>query len=205
MIRMPSIYQLKPAFQNLLRPVAINLAKMGVTANQVTASGAVLSFALGAFLWFFPQHKIALFLLAFYQLIRMALNAIDGMMAREFNQKSKLGAVLNELTDVLSDSFLYFPFTKILTQGQEFIAPLLMLAIIAEMTGVIGVQIGASRRYDGPFGKSDRAFIFGMLALLICFNISVDTFISPLLIAMISLSVLTIFNRARAALKEVKQ
>ena len=39
----------------------------------------------------------------------MALNALDGMLAREFNQKSRLGAVLNELGDVVSDTALYLP------------------------------------------------------------------------------------------------
>ena len=37
----------------------------------------------------------------------MAFNAIDGMLAREFGQKSRLGAYLNELTDVVSDAALY--------------------------------------------------------------------------------------------------
>ena len=32
-----------------------------------------------------------------------------------------------------------------------------------EMAGVVAVQIGAERRYDGPMGKSDRAFTFGLL------------------------------------------
>ena len=39
----------------------------------------------------------------------MALNAIDGMLAREFNQKSRLGGYLNEITDVVSDAALYLP------------------------------------------------------------------------------------------------
>jgi CDP-diacylglycerol--glycerol-3-phosphate 3-phosphatidyltransferase len=33
----------------------------------------------------------------------MALNAIDGMLAREHDMQSPLGAMLNELGDVLSD------------------------------------------------------------------------------------------------------
>ncbi len=37
----------------------------------------------------------------------MALNAIDGMLAREFNQQSTLGAILNEVGDIISDAALY--------------------------------------------------------------------------------------------------
>ncbi len=43
----------------------------------------------------------------------MAFNAIDGMLAREHNQQSKLGAFLNELTDVVSDAALYLPFALV--------------------------------------------------------------------------------------------
>ena len=49
------------------------------------------------------------FLLPVILLVRMGLNAVDGMLAREFGQKSRLGAVLNEVGDVLSDAALYLP------------------------------------------------------------------------------------------------
>lgn len=39
--------------------------------------------------------------------LRMAPNAIDGMLAREFGQQSCLGAYLNELCDVVADSALF--------------------------------------------------------------------------------------------------
>lgn len=40
----------------------------------------------------------------------MTLNALDGMLARECNQKTRLGAILNETGDVISDIVLYLPF-----------------------------------------------------------------------------------------------
>ena len=72
------------------------------------------------------------------------------------------------------------------------------------MTGVIGVQIGASRRYDGPLGKSDRAFVFGLLGLLMGFGAKLDRIVFYVLFAMVLLLVATIFNRAWHALREVK-
>jgi len=71
------------------------------------------------------------------------------------------------------------------------------------MTGVIGVQIGASRRYDGPLGKSDRAFLFGVMGLLLGLRVHIEVAIPFILIAMILLLALTILNRARRALQEV--
>jgi CDP-diacylglycerol--glycerol-3-phosphate 3-phosphatidyltransferase len=105
--------------------------------------------------------------LPFFFFVRMALNAVDGMLAREFGQKSRLGAYLNEITDVVADSFLYLPFAYLPGFEPLWIGAVIVLAVISEMTGVVGVMTGASRRYDGPMGKSDRAFAFGALALWI--------------------------------------
>ena len=65
---------------------------------------------------------------------------------------------MNELSDVISDAGLYLPLALVPGFAPWLIVGIVVLSILTEMTGVIGVQIGASRRYDGPLGKSDRAF-----------------------------------------------
>ena len=95
----------------------------------------------------------------------MALNAVDGMLAREHGMKSRLGAMLNELGDVVSDTALYLPLALVPGIRPATVVAPVVLAGLAEMAGVVGVQIGASRRYDGPVGKSDRALAFGALCL----------------------------------------
>ncbi|MDN3719906.1 CDP-alcohol phosphatidyltransferase family protein [Roseibium salinum] len=160
---MPTIYQLKSRFQDLLRPLCRALAARGVTANQVTLAALGFSVLEGAALWLFPGAFLPLILLPLVLFIRMCLNAIDGMLAREHDQKSSLGAILNELGDVLSDAALYLPFAALPFVSAPLVVGLVVLAIIGEMTGVVGVQIGAGRRYDGPFGKSDRAALFRSL------------------------------------------
>ena len=86
-----SIYALKPKFQNLLRPLVRQLAAKGVTANQVTLIACLLSILLGVVLALFPTFSTLFFLIPIWLFLRMALNAVDGMLAREFNQKSRLG------------------------------------------------------------------------------------------------------------------
>ncbi|MEO6453063.1 MAG: CDP-alcohol phosphatidyltransferase family protein [Ginsengibacter sp.] len=53
----------------------------------------------------------------------MALNALDGMMARIYNQQTKKGEVLNELGDVISDLFIFFPLLKYEQTNLYLIAP----------------------------------------------------------------------------------
>jgi CDP-diacylglycerol--glycerol-3-phosphate 3-phosphatidyltransferase len=199
---MPTIYQLKPAFQNLLRPLTNALAIMGMTPNQVTLTALLLSFVVGGVIAWSPHESRLLLLLPFALFVRMALNAIDGMLAREHAMKSRLGAILNELGDVLSDAALYLPLALVPGILPALIVSSVVLAIAVEMTGVVAVQIGASRNYAGPMGKSDRAFVFGLIALLLGLGLTPGLWANSLIAGVALLSGWTIVNRARLALAE---
>lgn len=198
---MPSIYALKPGFQDLLRPFANRLTQCGITPNQITLSAAVLSIATGALVAWTRGGRMLLLLPAIL-LVRMALNALDGMLAREHNRKTLLGAVLNELGDVVSDAALYLPLAFVAGFIPWLVVVVVLLAMMTEMTGLLGLAIGESRRYDGPFGKSDRAFVFGLLGLLLGAGAPIERAIPLLLYGMTVLLIFTSFNRARAALRE---
>lgn len=201
---MPSIYDLKPKFQNLLRPITRGLAGAGITANQVTVTALLLSAGTGACIAAFPDARWPLVLMAPVLFLRMALNAIDGMLAREHGLKSPLGAILNEIGDVAADSALYLPLAVVPGFDPMLVVAAVLLGVFTEMTGVVGVQIGASRRYDGPFGKSDRAFGFGAMALLVGLGVTPGLWTTVVLVLMIVLLTITVLNRARNALKETK-
>lgn len=200
---MASIYDLKTRFQALLRPTTNWLAGRGVTANQVTLAAVVLSIATGAGLYVWRGEPWPLLLVPAMLFIRMALNAIDGMLAREHDMKSNLGAVLNELGDVVSDAALYLPLAFVNGFEPGLVVPVVLLAVISEMTGVVAIQIGGSRRYEGPMGKSDRAFALGLLCLLIGCGLPTGRWLDAVLGLVIFLLVATIWNRARRALGEV--
>ncbi len=198
-----SVYDLKPKFQGLLRPLCRRMAQLGITANQVTVFAAVLSFGVGGCILWRPDERWPLLLIPGGLFLRMALNAIDGMLAREHDMKSDLGAILNELGDVVADAAMYLPLALVPGFPSWLVVVAVLLATIVEMTGVIGIQIGASRRYDGPMGKSDRAFWFGLLALLLGLSaVEPGRWIGYALGAMNVLMVLTIVRRSRQALAE---
>jgi CDP-diacylglycerol--glycerol-3-phosphate 3-phosphatidyltransferase len=199
---MPSVYQLKSRFQELLRPSVKRLAAMSVTANQVTMAAIVLSIFGGSLIAFFPDRSWPYLLLLGVLFFRMALNAVDGMLAREHAMQSRLGAMLNELGDVVSDTALYLPFAMVPGVSSGLVAGAVILAILTEMTGVIGVQLGSSRRYDGPMGKSDRAFVFGGIALLLGLGLPAGAWTNAILAVMLILLAITVFNRARSAIRE---
>ncbi len=165
---MITIYQLKPKFQALLRPLVSGLARVSVTANQITLLAMIFSIGVGAWMTYIAlthqSHRWFL-LLPIWLFLRMAFNAVDGMLAREFGQKSPLGAYLNELSDVIADAALYLPFAFVAPFSLPWVFAVIFVAALSEMAGALGPMVGSERRYDGPMGKSDRAFIFGALGL----------------------------------------
>ena len=198
-----SIYELKPRFQALLRPLVLRLHAMGATANQVTLVACAGSLGLGLWLYFAAPPHAAFALIALWMILRMALNAVDGMLAREHHQKSALGAFLNELTDVLSDAALYLPFALVSPFSPFWVGAVIVLAGLSELAGVLGPSVGASRRYDGPLGKSDRAFVFGALGLYVALGAPLPDW-SNALMPLLALGLAwTIANRIRRALAEI--
>ena len=198
-----TIYDLKPAFQNLLRPICKAFARMGITANQVTLAALLISIAVGATFAVYPTARWAALLIPIWLFLRMALNAIDGMLAREHHMQSSLGGILNELSDVASDAALYLPFAFVPGISPEVIVLVVVLSVFAEMAGVVAVQIGASRRYDGPMGKSDRAFVFGLLGLLLASGVDPGRWVNAALIIVALITFWTVVNRCRKALAEL--
>lgn len=165
---MISVYNLKPKFQQLIKPLMEFLHKRNFTPNHITFFALLGSVFTGIYTYI-DDGWIYLIVVPIYLFVRMALNAIDGMMARTFNQQSSLGELLNELGDVLADLAIFYPL--LLKFGMDrhpkitvfFIA----LMIINEFVGVLGKAMGGARRYEGPMGKSDRALFFGLLCIML--------------------------------------
>ena len=173
-----------------------------MTANAVTIASAAGSAAIGAVAWFSDLREVFL-VIPLWLLVRMALNAIDGMLAREFHQQSALGGYLNELGDVVSDAALYAPFALIAPFVPFEVVVVVILSLLTEFAGALGPLVGSSRRYDGPMGKSDRAVVFGALGLWVGTSALLPQWSRWAMPIIAALLVLTIINRVGAGLREV--
>lgn len=198
-----TLYDVKPKFQTLLRPLTKTIDAFGFTANQVTLFTFIFCFVYATALCIDTTSSFVLILFPLILFLRMSLNAIDGLLAKEHDQKTHLGAILNELCDMASDVVLYLPFA--LYPGIQHWLPIAMviLSIMSEAVGLSGLLVGASRRYDGPMGKSDRAFVFSGLAIwLSLFHFSI--WINWILGLSAILVIVTIVNRIQHILHEAR-
>lgn len=200
---MATVYDLKPRFQGLLRPLVARLAGAGVTANQVTVAAAVLSLVYGGLIAASHGATVLLLGLPIILLVRMALNAVDGMLAREHSQQSRLGLFLNEIGDVVSDAALYLPLGLVVAPAAPLLAGTMIVGFaLTEFAGALGLATGGARRYDGPFGKSDRAVVFSVVAVVWALA-TPPAWIGPAVLAVaLGLALVTTGNRIRSSLAE---
>ena len=197
---MISVYKIKPKFQQLLTPVLEWLRKRSVTPNAITWAAILLSVATGVAFYLHPYGVIFL-IIPVVLLVRMALNALDGMMAKNYNLQSKKGEVLNELGDVVSDFFLFFPFILLPNIHSYTIIAFLMLSIVNEYAGVLAKAVSGERRYDGPMGKSDRALFIGVVCLLLYFWPGFSEYLEWTFYIAIALLIISTYSRINRSLK----
>jgi len=198
---MISIYQLKSEFQRMLTPLLHGLKKMGVTPNQLTLSAIFLSAGIGVLIYFHSHHSYFLLLAAFGLLVRMMLNALDGMMAKTFLLQSKLGDVLNEVGDVLSDFFVFCPLFVFSEIHPLLVLSFILLSALNEFAGILAKAISGERRYDGPMGKSDRALVIGLYLIVSYFVQPVDFYATLFFSLVILLVLISTFIRLKRGLK----
>ena len=198
---MISVYKIKPRFQQLLQPLLYKLFKFGLTPNQLTIAAVLLSILMGISFLQYQKYPIVLLLIPFAYLIRMALNALDGMLANQFNLKSKLGEVLNELGDVISDVAIALPFFIVPSMNSFILILFIVLSIINEYAGILGKAINGVRRYEGPMGKSDRALVISLYCLISFFWNDALLYANWVFGIASILIVLSTFNRIKLAIK----
>lgn len=201
-MKVPTTYDLKPAFQRMLLPVLGRLRQAGVTPNALTWMAILLSGGLGYAFVLGLEHRGWFYAVAAGLLLRMALNALDGMMARQFSMTSKAGAVLNELGDVVSDALVMWPLAWFPGVHPGWVGALLWMSAVNECAGVLGASVAGERRYEGPMGKSDRTLVWGVFCLLLGAGVPIEGHVQTGVWVVLAGLCWSTFRRVRATLNE---
>jgi len=201
---MISIYKIKPKFQQLLMPLLKLLRRLGISPNSITIFSIFFSFGISYFFWNASDNSSYFLIVAFGLLLRMMLNALDGMMARIYNLQSKFGEILNEVGDIVSDVAIYFPLIIFSSLSIEIAIIFIILSIINEFCGLIAKVISGERRYDGPMGKSDRAFLIGVICIVYYFTNSLDPYMNYIIGGSSILMIFSSFIRLTKSIKNGK-
>ncbi len=199
------IYSIKPKFQKALSPIKNILVKLKVHPTYINFAALFVSLIAG-YIIYLASSNLNLFLwIPILAFVRTALNALDGLVARELKVKNQnWGEVLNEFIDRLSDvvffmGIAFFSFTNALL---VFLA--LTLILLVSYLGILGKSAGGKRVYAGLMGKADRMFYLSVCSVLIVIFKN-PIIINYFLIFIIFLSLITIFQRILIIKRELKK
>ena len=162
-----SIYSIKPAFQKRLVSTRDALVKQHVTADSLTALALLLSVLGGLLLILSSRSRWLLLVIPFLAMGRIALNALDGMVAVADGSARPYGEVLNEVCDRLSDSAWFISLAFMV--GPVISLGALVLVLISSYIGTVVKAAGGSRVYSGIMGKADRMILLSIAAVAALF------------------------------------
>lgn len=162
-----TLYALKPRFQVVLRGLADRCVARGISADALTAAGiaaAALAGGLIATAGAPPQPWILLAPPLLF--VRLACNALDGLVARGAGTARPWGVVLNEVGDRAADLLCFSGLILSGALSPVVAITLLPLLLLASYIGVVGQAAGGGRSHAGPLGKADRMFLLGAYSCL---------------------------------------
>jgi|SRR3989344_5693088 len=165
------IYTIKPRFQKFLNPVKNLCVKWNIHPTLINIIALIVSITGGLALYYSDKFSLLLLYIPLMAFVRTALNALDGLIARELKVKNqKFGEVLNELSDRFSDViiFLGIAFSSFVVIYLAFIV--IIFILLNSYLAILSKAAGGKRRYEGIIGKADRMFWLSVIAIIIYFT-----------------------------------
>lgn len=158
------IYNIKPWFREQLQPLIKLL--WNVHPDVLTWSALGLSIVSGVLLFNSYDHPFLAVLVVPLLFARLALNALDGMLAQQTGKARPAGEILNEVSDRLADVAIFLGLTLSPAVDKTWGLLSIISILIVSYVGILGKAVAGERVYIGVLGKADR-MIYLMIACLI--------------------------------------
>jgi len=183
----------KPTIEKYFEPVAKSLS--GVSPNTLTLLGSIPP------LLFFVFVINKLYILALIAFLGIAIDFVDGMIARKYNKVTEFGGFFDSLMDRVSDFLFITAFAFAGIVRWEIIAPLLLFSFL---TSYIRSRAGLAARSHMEFaiGLIERperlaCIFFALATYLVLPNFLINTLniAECIFLILTFLSAYTVFQR----------
>ena len=151
---------LRPTWEKVVTPVAKGLVRIGLTANQLTIIGGVLSIVIAVV--FLPRGWFLSGLLALIPVV--IIDGLDGTMARLSGTSSRFGAALDATIDRLVDGAILGSVAVYFALHQQIYAVALAVTalVFAQVTSYTKAR-GEAEGFTVQGGLVERADRLGIL------------------------------------------
>ncbi|OPX17681.1 hypothetical protein BXT86_05170 [candidate division WOR-3 bacterium 4484_100] len=209
-----ALHTLKYPYRIFLNSVADRI--IWIHPDVISFAAFFISLLIGYLYFRAGDYPILLLINIFLIFLRMTLNTLDGLIALKINRKSMVGEMVNALPDRYADLFIIIgiALSRLCDLSIGMFASLTVLLV--SYTGMLGKAIGVSWQQHGPLDKVVRLFLI-ILASLIQFILSItnhpaislfnwrSSVLELCMVLFIILGQLTIINRVRGMLDEIKR
>jgi phosphatidylglycerophosphate synthase len=142
------------------------LSKKNVSPNFISVLSIVFSM-IAFFAFYFDNnastyHFLWLILAIIGIQGRLIMNLLDGMVAIEYNKKTYVGALYNEVPDRISDSFIIIGvgfLVKNYPYGMDLAYIAAILAVITAYIRILGASLDCGHYFTGPMAKQHRMLL----------------------------------------------
>ena len=152
------------------RAIAHNLARAGLTPNQVSVLSVVFALgAAGAYCMATRGSWVWLVAAAACIQLRLLCNLLDGLLAIEGGLKSKTGDLYNEVPDRFGDIAIMLGAGMMLAPfpyGTELTWSMVVIAVLTAYVRLLGGSLGLVQDFSGPMAKQHRMFTLTLGTLL---------------------------------------
>tara|TARA_R110002072_G_scaffold276051_1_gene437280 strand:- start:7338 stop:7958 length:621 start_codon:yes stop_codon:yes gene_type:complete len=189
------------------KTLAKTIAGLGISPNFISVVSVVFSL-FGYLFYCYASKGSPLLLIAAAATIQLRLlcNLFDGMVAVEYNKKTPMGDVYNDLPDRIADVLFILGaglYCKDLAYATELAWLCSSLAIMTAYIRVLGTSIGTPTYFLGPMAKPHRMFLLTIASIAQPFLSTFPIIYYSLWIMMVGL-VLTCLRRILAINKAKK-
>jgi CDP-diacylglycerol--glycerol-3-phosphate 3-phosphatidyltransferase len=197
------IYKVKPSFQRSLRGVEDWLVARRVHPDWLTYAALVLSVFGGICIYLAPGDRWLLAVVPIVALVRTALNALDGLVAKRTGLARAWGEVLNEFCDRLADVAMIGGLALALPSDHLLGAAAVTAMLLSSYLAILSKAAGGRRQYAGPMGKADRMIVLMVLGPLGLF-LPIDVVYNGILAIVLLGVIVTLVQRARATYRDLQ-
>jgi CDP-diacylglycerol--glycerol-3-phosphate 3-phosphatidyltransferase len=159
---MVGIYQVKPTFQRSLRRFENWCVDHRVHPDSLTYAALGLSILGGLALYFAPERRLLVLAVPVVTIVRTALNALDGLVAKRTGVARPWGEVINESCDRLADVSLFGGMALAAGVNHLLGAITIVAMLLCSYVAILSKAAGGRRQYGGPAGKADRMILLAV-------------------------------------------
>ena len=162
-----ALYDVKPRFRALLQGIVPALEP--IHPDWITLAALACSVLAAILFQSAEELRWPFLVIPALLLLRITLNALDGLVAQATGKARAFGEVLNEGTDRLSDVAILFGIALSPLSSLAWGAPAAVAVLLSSYVGILGKAVGAGRQYGGVLGKADRMLYLGVACVAALF------------------------------------